>query len=47
MSRHLPDHAEALASVLTRYAKLIREGRSAEDCARELLPIVRIAARHV
>ena len=43
----VPDHADALAGVLRRYAKLISEGKSAEDAARELLPIVRIAARYV
>lgn len=43
----IPDHAEAFASVLRRYAKLISEGRSVEDAARELLPIIRIAARLV
>jgi len=43
----IPDHAAAFAEVLTRYARLIRSGRSAEDCARELLPIVRVAARRV
>lgn len=42
----IPDHADAFASVLRRYAKLISEGRAVEDCARELLPIVRIAARN-
>jgi len=43
----IPDHAAAFAEMLTRYARLIRAGRSAEDCARELLPIVRVAARRV
>ena len=43
----IPDHAAAFADVLTRYARLIRSGRSAEDCARELLPVVRVAARRV
>ena len=43
----IPDHADALAGVLRRYAKLISEGKSAEDAARELLPIIRIAARYV
>lgn len=54
LDRHLvpdlsdvPDHADALAGVLRRYAKLISEGKSAEDAARELLPIIRIAARYV
>lgn len=41
----IPDHAEAFASILCRYAKLIRRGRSAEDCARELVEIARVAAR--
>jgi len=45
--RDIPDHAEALASVLRRAAKLISEGKSAEDTARELLPIIRIAARYI
>jgi hypothetical protein len=43
----ISDHADALASILRRYAKLISEGKSAEDAARELLPIIRIAARYV
>lgn len=43
----IPDHAAAFAEVLTRYARLIRAGRSAEDCANDLLPIVRMAARRV
>lgn len=54
LDRHLvpelpdaPDHAAAFAEVLRRYAGLIEGGKSAEDAARELLPIVRIAARYV
>lgn len=43
----VPDHADALAGILRRYAKLISDGKSAEDAARELLPIIRIAARYV
>ena len=42
---YLPDHADAFASVLERYARLIRSGENIEDRARELLPIVRVAAR--
>lgn len=41
----IPDHAAACAEVLTRYAKAIRNGRSVEDAALELLVIVRIMAR--
>ena len=43
----VPDHADALASILRRYARLISEGESAEQVARELLPIIRIAARYI
>mgnify|MGYP000001606817 CR=1 FL=1 len=43
----LSDHAAAFAEVLERYAALIRAGRNTEDLARELIPIVRIAARGV
>lgn len=43
----IPDHAAAFAEILRRYERLIRAGRSVEDCARELLPIVRVAARRV
>lgn len=46
-SDNIPDHADAFASILRRYAKLISQGRSVEDCAAELLPIVRVAARRV
>jgi hypothetical protein len=41
----IPDHAAALAETLRRYARAIEAGRSAEDAANELLPIIRIAAR--
>lgn len=41
----LPDHADALRSVLRHYASQLEHLRSAEDVARELLPIIRIAAR--
>lgn len=43
--RPMPDHAAASAEVLERYAKAIRNGRSVEDAALELLVIVRIMAR--
>lgn len=42
---HITDHADAAAEVLERYAHLIRTGRSVEDCAHELLPIIRVMAR--
>lgn len=42
---YAPGHFEH--GIAPRYARLIRAGRSAEDCARELLPIVRVAARRV
>jgi hypothetical protein len=41
----LPDHADAFASILRTAAKQISHGRSAEDVANELLPVVRVAAR--
>lgn len=41
----ITDHADASAEVLERYAHLIRMGKSPEDAARELLPIIRIMAR--
>jgi hypothetical protein len=41
----IPDHAAAFADILRGYAKQIANGRSAEDAANELLPIVRVAAR--
>lgn len=41
----IPDHADAFASILRAYAKQIANGRSSEDVANELLPIVRVAAR--
>jgi hypothetical protein len=41
----IPDHAEACAEVLERYAKRIRNGRPVEDMAAELLVIVRVMAR--
>lgn len=43
----LPDHADAFASILRTAAKQISHGRSTEDVANELLPIVRVAARRV
>ncbi len=50
--QHVPDpeiadHADAFASILRTAAKQISHGRSAEDVANELLPIVRVAARRV
>lgn len=45
--RSIPDHADAFASILRRAAKLIAAGENAEDIARDLLPIVRIAARYI
>lgn len=39
------DHAEAAAEYLDRCAKLIRGGKSVEDLALEMLPVVRIMAR--
>ena len=41
----IPDHAAALRDLLQGYAGQLDKGRSAEDAARELLPIIRIAAR--
>jgi hypothetical protein len=43
----IPDHADAFATILRAAAKQIAQGRSAEDVANELLPIVRVAARRV
>lgn len=43
----IPDHAAAFAECLRRGAKDIANGRSAEDVANELLPVVRIAARRI
>lgn len=41
----IPDHADALATILETAAKRIRKGSSAEEIACDLLPIVRVAAR--
>lgn len=43
----IPDHAAAFAECLRRAAKQVASGRSAEDVANELLPIIRIAARRI
>lgn len=43
----IPDHAAAFAECLRRGAKQVANGRSAEDVANELLPIIRIAARRI
>lgn len=43
----IPDHAAAFAECLRRSAKQIASGRSAEDVANELLPVIRIAARRI
>lgn len=43
--RPLPDHVEACATVLEKYARKMRHGGNVEDLALELLVIVRIMAR--
>lgn len=43
----IPDHAKAFADILRAAAKAITFGRSAEDVANELLPVVRVAARRI
>lgn len=43
----IPDHADALATLLETAARRIRAGASAEDAANELLLPVRIACRRV
>lgn len=47
ISDNIPDHAQAFADILRAAAKAITFGRSAEDVANELLPVVRVAARRI
>ncbi len=43
--KDIPDHADALATILEYYAQMIRAGQSTEDLANRLIPILRVAAR--